>query len=48
MARKDREMARNDREIALKDQEIAEQRGQVQKLQEVREGWTAPNYSNHT
>ena len=36
--------ARKDREIASKDQEIAEQRGRVQQLQEVREGWTASNY----
>ena len=33
--------------MARKDREFAQQRGRVQQLQEVREGWTAPNYSNH-
>ena len=35
-------------DMTRKDREFAQQRGRVQQLQEVREGWTAPNYSNHT
>ena len=46
MARKDQEIARKDMEITSKDQEIAEQIGRNQQLQEVREGWTAPNHNN--